>query len=281
MAEAHLIGVSLALVSAMGYGVADFSGGRAARRQSPFQVLALAGFSGWIVLAMLELGFERQLPTGSSAAWAAAAGVFGALGIASFYQALAIGRAAVVAPTATVIGTMMPFLFGLLTIGWPKQVQMLGLVCAFFGVGLVSYSNNADNGDNRQGLLLAVLAGLGFGGFFIFIAQVDEKPFFAPLMIARTVTIVLALVFIRLRRQNLPGVFSNPLALLAGMLDISGNIFFMLARQFTRMDLAAVLVGLCPAVTVLLARIILKEMVSFSQWVGVALCILAATLISV
>ena len=87
--SAHLLGVGLALVSALGYGVSDLSGGRAARRHDPFQVLALVGLSGWLVLGGLSLVLERQLPTLASAYWAAGAGFFGALGIAAFYRALA------------------------------------------------------------------------------------------------------------------------------------------------------------------------------------------------
>jgi drug/metabolite transporter (DMT)-like permease len=69
------------------------------------------------------------------------------------------------------------------------------------------------------------------------------------------------------------------LALLAGVLDTGGNIFYLLATNFTRLDIAALLSSFYPAGTVLLAGIILKEKVSPTQWAGMILCFLALILI--
>ena len=281
MISVHLFGVSLALISALSYGVADFCGGRAGHKHGPFQVLALAGLSGWIILAGLAVLLERKLPTLASTGWAMGAGFFGALGIAGFYRGLTIGRAALVAPTAAVIAAAVPLGFGLLTLGWPSTVQVTGLLFALAGIGLASRPSHQDPSLAYRGLGLAILAGIGFGGFFIFIAQVDDRPFLAPLVAARTITLLLALAVLLAHRQRVPAPGSNIAALMAGGLDAGGNLGFILAQQYTRLDLAAVLVCLSPAVTVLLARIILKESVSLTQWVGVLLCIGAVALISV
>ena len=56
-------------------------------------------------------------------------------------------------------------------------------------------------------------------------------------------------------------------------------MFFSCWRtQFTRLDVAAVLSSLYPAVLVFLATIILKEKVARAQWVGVCACLLAVVL---
>jgi drug/metabolite transporter (DMT)-like permease len=128
-------------------------------------------------------------------------------------------------------------------------------------------------------LTLAVLAGIGFGGFFILLAQFETEAVFAPLLISRSGTVLVALVLLGLTGLKVPEPRSNPVTLLAGVLDTGGNIFYFLALQFARLDVVAVLVSLYPAATVILARMILKEKVTRPQWLGVGLCLTAITLI--
>jgi len=71
-----------------------------------------------------------------------------------------------------------------------------------------------------------------------------------------------------------------PLVLLAGMLDVAGNVFFILATHVGRLDVAAILSSLYPAVTVLLAAIVLRERVSRVQAAGILLAVSAIILIS-
>ncbi|HHO75325.1 MAG TPA: EamA/RhaT family transporter, partial [Deltaproteobacteria bacterium] len=70
-----------------------------------------------------------------------------------------------------------------------------------------------------------------------------------------------------------------PVALTAGLFDAGGNVFFLLAKQYTRLDVAAVLASMYPSVTVVLACLIQGEKVSTYQWQGIVLCIIAIALI--
>jgi drug/metabolite transporter (DMT)-like permease len=262
------------------WGSGDFSGGQAARKSHQYQVLMLAALSGMVVLVVSAIIRGEGIPSGRSIFWGAMAGSAGALGMATLYKALSMGHTASVAPTSAITCAALPVLFGIITAGLPKPIQLVGFALAFLGLWLVSRSTTSSDKTFREGMILAFLSGIGFGGFFIFIALVDKGQIFTPVLVARTVTLGISLIMLRVNHLPLPGLTSNPVALLAGVLDTGGNIFYLLATQFTRLDIAALLSSFYPAGTVILASIILKEKVSRTQWAGMTLCLLALTLMT-
>ncbi len=272
-------GVLLALISAIVWGSGDFVGGAATRRSHQFQVLALSALSGIVLLTMLAWIFE-PFPSRANAAWAAAAGLAGAVGIASLYHGLAVGGAAMVAPVAAVVTAAIPAIYTALAVAPPSPWQLAGFLAAVAGIWLVTRQPRAADAPSRKGIRQALAAGIGFGTFLILIAQVDRTLVFGPLVVARTVMLAMGLVLMIVRGISFPGLTSNPLALVAGALDAGGNIFFVLARQHTRLDVAAVLSSLYPVATVVLARIVWREPVAPQQWAGVGMCLLAVALMA-
>ncbi len=273
------LGILLALFSAMVWGSGDFVGGAATRRSHQFQVLALSALSGIVLLTMLAWIFE-PLPSRANVAWAAAAGLVGAVGIASLYHGLAVGGAAMVAPIAAVVTAAIPAVYTAFAVAPPSAWQLAGFLAAVAGIWLVTRQPKTAEAPSRKGVRQAVAAGIGFGAFLILIAQVDRTLVFGPLVVARTVMLAMGLVLMIVRGISFPGLTSNPLALVAGLLDAGGNIFFVLARQHTRLDVAAVLSSLYPVATVVLARIVWREPVAPQQWAGVGMCLLAVALMA-
>ena len=279
MISSQLIGSLSGLISAVIWGSGDFAGGVASRRNSPYQVLTLAALSGVVVLLVLALAWGDPLPERTDILWAAAGGIGGAIGIAALYRGLSMGNVALVAPTTAVTATLVPVLFELLRRNPPRPGQMAGFALALLGIWLVSQTQEGSSAQKRQGLWLALLAGVGFGSFFVLIGQVGPGAVFAPLVIARTAALVFAFLLLGLRRERLPALKSNPLALLAGILDAGGNIFYFLATHYTRLDVAAVLSSLYPASTVILASTLTHEVIGARQWAGVIICLAAVVLI--
>lgn len=276
----NLLGIMMAFVSALVWGSADFTGGMATRRRDQYQVLVLSALSGLGILVIAALIFRESFPTWNGVFWAALAGLSGTVGIAALYKGLAIGESAVVAPTSAVIGAGLPVAFGFLIDGLPDPLRLIGFLLAFVGIWIVSQTSTEKTGEHRKGFMLAVIGGLGFAGFMICMSRVDSAKVFTPLIVSRVMVLAGAWLMLKLTKKSFPSVRGNWISMLAGVLDAGGNIFFMLAKHFTRLDTAVVLSSLYPAATVILTGLILKERISLKQWGGVIICLAAIILIT-
>jgi drug/metabolite transporter (DMT)-like permease len=158
-------------------------------------------------------------------------------------------------------------------------LQLLGFAVGLLGVWLAARSRGASGPS--QGLIYAFLAGLGFGGYFSLIHQVEGL--FWPSALAKLVatTLMLWLVWrMGLLRRETKLTATLGLVGLAGLLDAGGNVFFLVAAQAGRLDVAAVISSLYPASTALLAWGLLREHLSRDQALGVLLSLVAITLIA-
>jgi drug/metabolite transporter (DMT)-like permease len=279
MPIAQLTGMALAVGAAAAWGGSDFTGGHASRREGPLRVLALSRLAGLACYATLAIVSGEPVPPTASIAWAAAAGAAGSLGIAALYAGLASGRAALVVPTSGVIGAAMPVAFAAAVSGVLPIVRQAGLLTALVGIFLVSVSQGSVAGQRSGGLRFGLLAGMGFGVFFICLGLVAPGYAFGPLAVAGAASLLAAGSLLLAFRAGLPSPVRTPSALLAGVLDATGAVCYVLALRWIRLDVAAVLSSLYPAVTVLLFRVVARETVSRVQWAGLAICILAIALI--
>ena len=267
------------LAAALSWGTSDFSGGVAARRVPIFAVMAGSYAIGLILLIALALALGETSPSLADLAWAAAAGVAGGAGLTAHYRGLAVGRMGVVAPVAAVVGALIPVLFSAVAEGLPGAAQRAGFALALIGVWLVS--RRAGESDRPSGLGLALLAGLGFGSFFVLIAHVSQDAVLWPLVAARGTSLVALLVVAHANdRAWRPPRRALGIVALAGILDVGGNTFFLLAAQAGRLDVASVLSSLYPAITVLLARGLLGEHIARWQGVGIVAAVIAVPLIA-
>lgn len=139
-------------------------------------------------------------------------------------------------------------------------------------------------------LALAVIAGLAFGAMLILMHLASSQGILGPLIsmrIASASSAALAgLVFWLTSRHRSSVVHGFPkgkfflLALVAGTLDTSGNLLYLIAAHSARLDVTAVLSSLYPAGTMLLAAWMLKERATRSQVTGMVLALAAVALIA-
>ncbi|HEY7355249.1 MAG TPA: DMT family transporter [Ktedonobacterales bacterium] len=276
----HLLAtVAFGLAASLCWGSGDFTGGFASRKANTSSVVLAAYAVGFVLMVVLALLWQEPFPAPVDLLWGGLSGVAGVLGLLAFYTALSSGKMGIAAPVSAVLTAALPVLFSAITSGLPTLLQLLGFALALLAIGLISRPERAAGA--QAGIWLAVLAGCGFGCFFILISRVQPSATFWPLAAARLSSVLVLLVVMLIRRQPLsPGRTIAPLVALAGTLDAIGNAFFVLAAHSGRLDVAAVLSSLYPAATVLLAALILRERVSRVQGVGILFALLAIPCIS-
>lgn len=276
----QLVSTGFALAAAACWGTSDFSGGYASKRSDAFVVTLLAHGSGFVLMTGLALIGGAPFPSRSGELWALAAGALGGTALAVFYRTLAAGSMGITAPFAAVLAAAIPTGFGIITEGIPGRVAIIGSVLAVAGIWLMSRPDSASG--RPVGLLWAVLAGLGFAGFFICINRTGDSSAIWSSAHSRLASLILVAIIVLARRgpTKTLNIRDAAVGVFAGCLDSTGTLLFIRADQTGRLDAAVVLSSLYPAITVLLARLILKE--HFTRWkaVGILAALAAVPMIA-
>jgi drug/metabolite transporter (DMT)-like permease len=273
----------LALVSALLYGAADFTGGLATRRAGVLPVVAVSQLSGLVLLLLLLPLLPNASPSSADLLWGLAAALTGAVGVSLLYRALAIGSMAVVAPTTAVCAVAIPVLVSVLLGERPGGPAVAGILLGVGSIVLVSQqtARTAEGSDHPPGSRLppgvgmALVSGVAIGLFFLSLARTRPEAGLWPILVSRAVSATLFGSAAAVRRQSLrmPGVLL--LTLVCGAVDMAANALYLLAVRVGPLSLVVTLASLYPASTVLLARLVLGERLNGRQVTGVV-CALAA-----
>lgn len=259
------------------------------------QVIGMLATAGLLAVSAEELAPVPAL------AWAAAAGLSGVAGLGCLYLALSRGTMGLVAPLAALVGAALPALVGIVNGEPASAVLLAGMVLALCAVVAISLPDSTSAAEAarrgtsaRAELVLIVLSGLGFAGFYLFIDQsrVAGGATWWPILIVRLagLTVVLVGFLVMTMRARLKGgggapslrlpLSLLPLVVLSGLGDLGGNLFFLLANAAGSLAAAVVISSLYPVVTALLARVFLHERLSRLRLLGVAAAIGGVVLIA-
>ncbi|MGH2583033.1 MAG: EamA family transporter [Anaerolineales bacterium] len=275
-----LLAALFALAAAVTWGTGDFANGLGARRVGAFHALLVSFYFGFAALIIAALILAEPFPRAIDLFWGVLAGLAGTAGFLSLLQGFATGRMSIVAPVSAVVGAGIPVMVSIFTEGLPREIQLLGFTLAFVSIWILTRHESDEK--RPAGIGLALLAGAGFGAFFTLLDQISESAFFWPLVVMRLVaTLLLMTIAFVTRRPLVPAKAPLRLLATAGLLDVAGNMLFLQAVQTGRLDVAAVLVSLYPAVTVMWAALIAKEHLNRLQLFGVVLAVAAIALITI
>jgi uncharacterized membrane protein len=261
------------------WGTSDFLGGLGVRRANAFLFTAIVHLSGMVLMGTIALMIQAPFPGIASVIWSMIGGALGGLALVFFYRALGRGNMGLIAPVAAVLSAAIPTLVTAFTQGLPGARHVFGFVLA--GIGVWFISRIEGDAGRPEGLGVAVLAGIGFAGFYLCTHKAGNASALWVATCSRSASLLVTGVIVLAGRQFRPAPAPVlGIAVIAGILDISGSVAFVRAAQIGRLDSAVVLSSLYPAITVVLARIFLHEHFSRARTIGMVAALVAVPMIA-
>lgn len=283
-----------ALAAAALWGGGDFSGGMGVKRagggiRAALRVVLLSHITSFAVLVAIARLRGDVFPHGALLAWGLAAGVAGGLALTGFYIALSRGAMGASAAVSGLLAAAIPAALTLWRQGSPGALPLVGFAVAGAAIWLIAAGDSAagESKTARSTVLLALLAGVGFGLYFVALKMAGSAGIIWPMATARIGSLTVCSVMLLALRSQSGGEARVRLtrqavgwALSTALLDTSGNLLFLAATRAGRLDVAAVLASLYPASTILLAALALGERPTRRQVLGMLTAVAAVILIA-
>ena len=188
--------LGLALASGLTWGSADFVGGVMSRRLPTAVVMVVSQGAGLLLTSGLVVALGEPVPESRYLVAGALGGLAGAVGLASLYRGLAVGRMSIIAPIAALSGGV-PVIVGFLQGERPAAVQLAGMALAGAGVLLaVRVPEPPDVVERRgtRGVGLALMAALFLGLFVTSLDAAGEASALWASLMVRVVSVPLFVI---------------------------------------------------------------------------------------
>ncbi|MEO6956414.1 MAG: DMT family transporter [Antricoccus sp.] len=261
-------GVLLAVLAAVAYGTSDFYAGVLSRRSH----FALVGLVSQIAAAAATTVAAVAVGGTLSAQafwWGAISGFGAILGTLSLYRGLARGAMNVVGPISAVGAAGIPVIFAILTGERPSLLAFGGILIALPAVWMVASSPDRTAGP-RAGVTDGILAGVGFALLFIALNRAGHDSGLWPTSVSQVTGLLVLIGYLAIARP--PRSNSLPWrAAAVGILGAAAIVLFVIASRTALLSVTAVITSSYPAITVLLAALLLGERASRLQIGGLAL----------
>jgi uncharacterized membrane protein len=243
------------------------------------QVLSLA------LLLVLCFVLHVPAPAAQYSLLAIVGGFEGALSLVIFYRALAIGAMGLTAALTGLLTALIPVLFSFLRDGLPAPINLAGLATGCAAIWFITQQAQAlpatyQPATKGTPLLLGTLAGFGFGCQLVLLKLASGGGVLWSLTWTRIAGVAALLLALAILRTRAPMRAFLAMGAFAGALDTLGNLFYVLAAQAGRLDIAAMVSSLYPAGTILLAAFLLHERPSRRQMAGIGLALAAVAMLS-
>jgi drug/metabolite transporter (DMT)-like permease len=279
----------LATITACLWGAGNFSMGIASKRHSP-RFAVLVGFAVGFAGSLIYLAVVMPEWNSRAVVWGACSGLAQGVGWGILGYAMHIGRVSVVAPVAAAGTSVFVFLAGMVAGDSVGMLSVLGALIVFGSIALLT----AESGDeieavagkpgrhhSRTAPLLAVIVAFCFALQSICLNQVSDEESSVVMFGARLAVVLLigASLLVRPVSVRRDPRYLIPAAI-GGAIILIGDIVYLAALREGPLSVAGVIYGANPAVTVVLAALVLREQLRKAQLFGIVLALSGSALLA-
>ena len=277
-----LDGLAYGLYAAFVWGLTDICAALASRRMGGLATVAgvqAASLIGLYLFAIITQGGLSLDP--AVAPGAVGIGIVSAVAYIAFFTALGLGPITVVSPVASAYGGLTVVLAVILLGERLTSSQAVGAALGTLGILMVGLRVDGHWRTARfvgPGVPLAIVALVGWGfvtiGLSVLVREAGVLPVILVTRTANVVTVWLLVAGRRLLRRGalpIPGRVQARilgLAVLGGLLDVSGYIVYATGLQKSLVWLVGLSSSFGPAVAILIAVVLLGERLRPVQWLG-------------
>ncbi|HTS96419.1 MAG TPA: DMT family transporter [Streptosporangiaceae bacterium] len=283
-----MLAIILALAAAAGYGGSDFAAGLASRRASVIRVTLLSEAVSVAVVGLALAAAGAHPPDPRAVAWGAVAGLAGVSGALALYAGFRHAAFSVAGPLSAVGAAGFSVLAGLLLGERPTALALTGIVLALPAIVGVSASVRAPSaagaaarGRAALGVSYGLVAGACFALLFIGLSQAGSGSGLWPVFCGQvTALAAVGCVGAVTGDLRLPEARGWWLAALTGLTGAPATVLYFLATHHGLLAITAVITSLYPAVTIMLARVLLGERLTAVRLTGLLLAAASVALIA-
>ncbi|CAI8358681.1 MAG: Uncharacterised protein [Acidimicrobiaceae bacterium] len=275
------VAIFFAFLSSVFWGFGGFFAGQASRRGSLLPTLGLDIFIGLFVVVPLAFSIAETF-TWRDFLIGGLAGLFGMSGAAFLYAGMKKAAYVTVIPVSGVAGALFPVLWGLIDGDSLSALQILGILVGLISIALASGVSLQTFKGPIAGLRDGILAGLGFGGFYIVIENTsnDTEPWGAVASRFFPLLIIIFILFL-INDKPKPSKEALPFIVGSGLSNACASTCFLLAVNRGLLSITSLLSALYPAITVVLAHFLINEKMTRTQVFGVIAAIFSMASITI
>lgn len=284
-------GILLGLLSMIGWGTADFLATKASRRIG--EVLTLfwmqtVGSSIALVYFLLNSSSFNPAKIPGSLFLLIVIGFLQLISYLFYYRGLKKGKASLVSPVSSCWVAITVILSVIFLNELLKTNQIVSIVLIILGILLISVNLKEILKIRKMSVLTGtkegIIAMLGWGfSMFLMVLAFENLGWFLPVLLFGLFSLLFLSFYILINKQSLklkPEPSLLVLLLPIGFLDIGSFFSFSFGVQSQYASIVAPIAASSPLITILLAKIFLKERFTLNQTIGAFIIISGLILIS-